>query len=227
MLVGEVEGGSVDERESEDLRGGASVEVEVDVDGRGTDVRCVATAALDELCDGSELVLCGCRGDVAGVEEETEEGGLSGALASDHESVSPDVLGESLLIMGREARSGAQAVGGIVGGGGDSRDELAVVVGDDADDALVAAVDDVRHDWTGQPVRCCFRARVCPRGEASAGMINTEIPENRAGHGTERQKPSQSDVFIALYFTLPSIFIIFLIATLLVLYPRKQKASVA
>lgn len=144
MLVREVQGGGVDEGEGEDLRGSVSVDIEVDVDRRGANVGCMGAAPLDELCDGSELVLCSCGGYVAGVEEETEEGRLAGALASDHEGVA-SVGG---LQVEEGWTGGAHAIGGIVGckgdGGGGRGDVFAVVVG--GVDALVAAVlDDERH----------------------------------------------------------------------------------
>lgn len=55
-------------------------------------------------------------------------------------------------------------------------------------DALFAIVDDERHREYDGRIECPFggdRARVCPRGEASAGMINTEIPEKREANGAE------------------------------------------
>ena len=89
VLVCKVERGRVDEGECE--RKGVWVEGEVDVDGEGANVGCVAAAALHELGDGGELVLAGGGGDVAGVEEEAEEGRLSGALAGDHERVAAGI----------------------------------------------------------------------------------------------------------------------------------------
>lgn len=117
MVVGEVEGGGVDKGEGEDVGRGVLVEGEVDVDGGGANVGGVAAAALDKLCDGGELVLGGGVGDVAGVEEETEKGGLSGALAGHHEGVASDVGG----IEGAGSCSGVHAVWGVavgVHGGG-------------------------------------------------------------------------------------------------------------
>lgn len=69
MLVGKVQGGRVDEGERKDEGLSVWVEGEVDVYGGGANVGGVTAAALDEFCDGGELVLGGCLGDVAGVEE--------------------------------------------------------------------------------------------------------------------------------------------------------------
>ena len=101
----------------------------VDVDGDGAHEGGVATAALDELGDGSELVARGGGGEEAGVEEEPEEGGLARAAASDHEGIARGVgVGHPGCIWARAA--GAAEVGrlvevGVVGGG--------VVVGDKLD----------------------------------------------------------------------------------------------
>lgn len=141
MVVGKVERGRIDESESEHLRRGIPVDIKVDVDRRGANVGCMAATSLYELCDGSELVLCGCGGYVAGVEEETEEGCLAGAPSSDHEGVAsgPWVV--------ERRPGGAQTIGVIVGGqdeGGRGSDEVGAV-GVGRMDALVAVLDDERH----------------------------------------------------------------------------------
>lgn len=59
MVVGKVEGGSVDEGEIKNGRRNVWVEGEVDIDGGGANVGSVAARALDEFCDGGELVLAG------------------------------------------------------------------------------------------------------------------------------------------------------------------------
>lgn len=112
----------------------------------------MSAAALDELGDGSELILCGCRGDVAGVEQETEEGGLSGTLPGDHERV-PSVgrghsgthaVGDGTGCRGREWGMGVGVGVGvrvrIVGEhSGDGRERRRA-------SAMVVAVDGERHD---------------------------------------------------------------------------------
>lgn len=151
VVVGEVERGGVDEGECEHLRvavtttGSVISGVEVDVDVDGADVGGVSAASLDELCDGDKLILCGCCGDVAGVEEETEEGRLSGALAGDHQGVSS---------VGMRC-SGAQAVGG--GGRGMGRGVVGEHSGDGGEgrraSAMVVAGDGERHDSPGEEER--------------------------------------------------------------------------
>ena len=141
MVVGKVEGGGVDEGERKKERRRVWVEGEVNVDGGGANVGSVAAAALNELCDGGELVLGGRLRDVAGVEEETEKGGLSGALAGDHEGVASDVG-----IEGVASCSGVHAVDGVNDGGrGADGRAGCVAVGVVGGEWLVAVVDDELH----------------------------------------------------------------------------------
>ena len=85
LLVRKVQGRRVNEGETQRL--GTVVSVHLNVDGRRADVGRVAATALNELGDGSELFLGDVGGDVAGIEEEAEEGGLAGAATGDHEGV--------------------------------------------------------------------------------------------------------------------------------------------
>lgn len=139
MVVGKVQGRSVNEGEGKYERRCVWVEGEVDIDGGGANVGSVAAAALDELCDGGELVLGGRMGDVAGVEEETEKGSLSGALTGDHEGVASGIEGVVRC-------SGVHAVVGV-NDGGRGADGMAgngsvdVVV----EEREIAVVDDERH----------------------------------------------------------------------------------
>lgn len=144
MVVGKVEGGGVDEGESKKERRGVWVEGEVDVDGGGANVGSVAAGALDELCDGGQLVLGGGWRYVAGVEEETEKGGLSGALAGHHEGVASDVAGGGIEGVG--SCSGVHAVDGVNDGGrGADGGAGCVAVGDVGGEWVVAVVDGERH----------------------------------------------------------------------------------
>ena len=87
-LVGKVEGGGVDEGEGETTAREGVVVGDVDVERGSADVGGVGRRCLYEFCEGEELV-CGCGvGDVGCVDEETEEGSLSGALSCYHEGVS-------------------------------------------------------------------------------------------------------------------------------------------
>ena len=61
--------------------------VQVNVEGEGADVRGVASTSLDELGDGCELVLRGGGRNVAGIQEEAEEGRFSCCLSGDHKGV--------------------------------------------------------------------------------------------------------------------------------------------
>lgn len=67
-IVSEVEGGGVDEIEGDGMSG-----AEVDVDGCCSEEGGVARGALDEFCDGGELVFVVGGGDVGGVEEEAKK----------------------------------------------------------------------------------------------------------------------------------------------------------
>lgn len=188
-VVGKVEGGGVDEGEGEDERRGVWVEGEVDIDGEGANVGSVAAASLDELCDGSELVLVGREGDVAGVEEEAEEGRLSGALAGDHEGVASGVAGEGI-----EGVVGCSGVHDVREGG-----RGADSVGDEGE---LAVVDDERHgedDVRASPFGG-DRATSCPRGEAGAGddkRGSTTEPSVR--YRTNRNTPSYPQIMYFMY----------------------------
>ena len=83
-LVVAVERGRVDEGEGEGVLEVGAVGRQVNVDRRGPDMRGVTAAALDELGDRGELIVGDGGGDVAGVEEKAEEGGLACAASGDH-----------------------------------------------------------------------------------------------------------------------------------------------
>ena len=117
-LVCEVERGRVDEGELEGLLAVRVVLCQLNIDGYGSEMGGVSGRGVDELCDGGELVLRYGGGKDASVEEETEEGGLAGPPASDHESVG----GNGVVDSGRN--------GGNTGAGtnADTRVDVRVVV---------------------------------------------------------------------------------------------------
>jgi hypothetical protein len=111
-VVPVVQRGGVNESEGVCLERVVVADGQLDVDGDGPDMGGEAAAALDELCDAVELLVGGGGRNKSGVEEETEEGGLAGASASDHESVCGGVI-----VRGRGGRGllepGWEGVGGL------------------------------------------------------------------------------------------------------------------
>ena len=97
--------------------------VNVNVERDGADVRGVASTSLDELGDGSELVLRRGGRNVAGIQEEAEESRFSRCLSGDHKGVS---VGRSVrprsvgtVPRGEErlrGRSGVRGEGVVLGG---------------------------------------------------------------------------------------------------------------
>jgi len=59
------------------LLGAIAFEVKVDVDGCYSNVGGMSAASLNELCHGGKLLFCRRRGNVAGVEQQAEEGGFA------------------------------------------------------------------------------------------------------------------------------------------------------
>ena len=114
-------------------------------------MRGMATAALDKLGDGRELVARDGGGEVAGVEEEAEKGGLAWAAASDHECVSGGVLGWHPVWAGRAA--GAAGVGEL-GVHVLAVEGVAVMVEVGAPMAVVDVVHERRRERTAEGIRC-------------------------------------------------------------------------
>ena len=87
-VVPGIQGRGVREGEGDRLTLADLRNVQVNVEREGADVRGVASTSLDELGDGCELVLGGGGRNVAGIQEEAEEGRFSRCLPGDHKGVS-------------------------------------------------------------------------------------------------------------------------------------------
>lgn len=89
-VVPDIQGRGVRKSERNRLALADLGKVQVNVERDGADVRGAASTSLNELGDGCELVLRGGGRNVAGIQEEAEEGRFSRRLSGDHKGVSAE-----------------------------------------------------------------------------------------------------------------------------------------
>jgi hypothetical protein len=75
-LIREVEGGCINEIETEELLADGGV-IDLNVNGGSSDVRGMAARPLDKFCNRRELIIGGSLRDVACVEEEPQKGSFT------------------------------------------------------------------------------------------------------------------------------------------------------